>query len=90
MSKRPWKTFKETGLLLLVNQILHTFGWEIVYYFNSKGELKDVCPARVKCRGFSEDTTEQSYLKIAKYMKDNSKILYKEVMDENQRTKRTN
>jgi len=76
--KRTWKEFRETGLLLFINQILHVFGWAIIV-----DEYKNTCyPARVLFRGFEEKKVEESYIKITKYMKENSEQLLKEISDE--------
>jgi hypothetical protein len=31
MTKKEWSEFRSTGLLLFINQILHVFGWAIVF-----------------------------------------------------------
>lgn len=81
VSKRTWDEFRNTGLLLLVNQVLHAFGWAIVIELDEKRtEIINCYPARVKFRGFSEDSTEASYKKIGKYLKDNADEIYKETL----------
>jgi len=78
ITKKDWSEFRSTGLLLFINQILHVFGWAIVFDIDN-GEIKSVYPARVKFRGFDNDRVSKSYQKISKYMKDNASELLDEV-----------
>ena len=78
ITKKTWEEFKSTGLLLIINQILHIFGWAICYQFDEKDKLLYVFPARVKFRGFSSDATTKAYINISKYITKNSKTLLKE------------
>jgi len=82
VSKKSWQQFRSTGLLLFVNQILHIFGWAICYDFDDKNKFKEVYPARVKFRGFSEKSVLKSYLKISNYLSKNIKFLLKEAKDD--------
>lgn len=70
VQKHTWEQFYETGLLLTVNQILHIFGWSIVFELENTaaGEVKSVYPARVKFRGFSESNVVENYIKVSKYV----------------------
>jgi hypothetical protein len=77
VDKKEWNEFRKTGLLLFINQILHVFGWAIVFYYEGD-EVKSVYPARVKFRGFDEKSVGESYQKITDYMKDNVEELKKE------------
>lgn len=43
ITKKSWSEFRETGLLLLVNTILHAFGWAIVFGFESYDKEQDDC-----------------------------------------------
>ena len=70
MKKKTWEEFRETGLVLIINQILHIFGWAIVFVIDD-GKVLEVYPARVKFRGFDNDSTDKSYEKVTKYMKAN-------------------
>jgi len=70
VTKKEWSEFRSTGLLLFINQILHVFGWAIVFDMDGD-EVKSVYPARVKCRGFNNDSVSKSYQKISEYMRDN-------------------
>ncbi len=85
--KKTWNEFRKTGLLLFINQILHVFGWAIVFDFESYDEekedgiIKEVYPARVKFRGFDNDSVSKSYLKISEFMNNNSDDLLKEAKE---------
>jgi len=61
------RDFQNTGLLLLINQILHVFGWAIVIQID--GKKQTMHPARVKFRGFDSNSVTQSYVNISKYIK---------------------
>ena len=74
VTKKEWSEFRSTGLVLIVNQILHIFGWALVFEMEGD-EVKSVYPARVKFRGFSEKDTEEAYKKVSKFMLDNAKEL---------------
>lgn len=84
IDKKTWQEFRDTGLLLIINQFLHIFGWAIVVDYKEydknidSGIVKEVYPARVKFRGFDEKSTEESYIKISKYMNENSEKLLRE------------
>jgi hypothetical protein len=79
ITKMDWEEFRQTGLLLYINQILHIFGWSIVFEFDDETkELKNVYPARVKFRGFDNKSVSKSYEKISKYLKNNIDDLYEE------------
>ena len=81
ITKKTWKEFRETGLVLIINQILHIFGWAICFDFDENGEIKEVFPARVKFRGFEGECVSRSYLNVSKYMKDNADVLLEEAND---------
>lgn len=83
MSPRPWKEFRSTGLVLFVNQLLHVFGWALIFELNKEGgDVVDVYPARVKFRGFGGPAVWESYERITKYLKENIDDLDKEVNNE--------
>ena len=81
VKKKSWSEFHKTGLLLFINQILHVFGWAIVFEVEND-EIKCVYPARTKFRGFETKLVSESYLKISKYMNKNSGELMKESRNE--------
>lgn len=78
VTRKTWDEFRAAGLLLIINQILHVFGWAIVVEYNEQNECVGCYPARVKFRGFDERSTVQAYKDISKYMDDNSEELLKE------------
>ena len=51
VEQKTWEKFRQTGLLLLLNQFLHIFGWAIVLHYNEKQEIEKVYPARVNFVG---------------------------------------
>jgi hypothetical protein len=73
--KITWDEFRETGLLLIINQFLHIFGLAIVVEIGDDGGISTVYPARVSFRGFDEKSTEQAYQRVSKYIADNSDYL---------------
>jgi hypothetical protein len=77
VTKKSWAEFRKTGLLLFINQILHVFGWAIVFEFDGE-EIKEVYPARVKFRGFDHESAGESYINITNYLKENIDELKKE------------
>ena len=74
VTKKDWSEFRSTGLVLFINQILHLFGWALVFEIE-KDEIKNVYPARVKFRGFCENSVKESYKRISQFMLDNAKEL---------------
>lgn len=82
VTKKSWKEFRDTGLLVILNQLLHLFGWAIAYELGEEGEIINVYPARVVFRGFSEEVTAKSYKKVSEYMHKNSKELLEEAEKE--------
>lgn len=79
VNKRSWEEFRNNGLLLFINQILHIFGWAICFEFDENtGDLKEVYPARVRFRGFSSTAVSEAYKNLSKFLRDNSDDLYME------------
>lgn len=74
ITKKAWSEFRKTGLVLIINQILHIFGWAIVFDIEDN-KIKEVYPARVKFRGFDSKSVDRAYKKLSKYMLDNAKTL---------------
>lgn len=79
VTKKSWAEFKNTGLILFINSILHAFGWAIVFETTETGDIASVYPARVKFRGFNGEDTSDAHAKIANYLKDNIDDLVEEV-----------
>lgn len=78
VEEKSWEEFQSTGLLLIVNQLLHIFGWAIVMETKDDGRPPRVYPARVKFRGFSDRSTRNAYRKLTKWTSENIKDLVKE------------
>jgi hypothetical protein len=78
ITKKSWDEFRDAGFLWWINSILHTFGWAIVCNFDDGGYITNAYPARVKFRGFKEQSNANGYKKISKYMNENSEELLKE------------
>ena len=77
VNRISWKEFRDSGMLWWINMILHTFGLAIVFDMEND-EIKDVYPARVKYRGFGEKNNTEGYIRVSKYLDDNSEELLKE------------
>lgn len=75
---KTWEDFRNTGLLLFINSILHAFGWAIVVEFED-GNIVKAFPARTKFRGFDQLSTEESHHKIANYLAENAPNFPKEI-----------
>lgn len=78
VQKKEWSEFRNTGLLLIINQLLHVFGWAIVFEFEGD-KIVNVYPARVKFRGFDEKSTSEAYVKVTEYLKENINQLDEEI-----------
>lgn len=77
IERKTWAEFRKTGLVLILNQLLHIFGWVIVFEIEG-GEIKDCYPARTKFRGFTGAEVDKSYIAISEYMKENADQLLEE------------
>lgn len=80
VEKKSWKEFRESGLFWWINMILHTFGWAIVVEIEGE-EIKSAYPARVKFRGFDEESNTNGYLKVSEYLKENIEQLTNEAKE---------
>lgn len=81
LDKKSWEEFRETGLLVFVNQFLHIFGWAIAVDVNEDGNVTEAFPARTSFRGFSEDINDKAYNKLAKYISEFGNIAVQESED---------
>lgn len=77
IQEKTWQDFRKTGLVLIINQLLHVFGWAIVFDVEND-VITRVYPARVKFRGFAGDLVEKSYRDVSQYLKDNIEELNEE------------
>lgn len=82
LERKSWEEFKDNGFLWWVNSFLHLMGWCIVLDIDDSGKIVDIYPARTKFRGFSGEINSEGYIKISKWMKENSEILLEESKDE--------
>jgi len=80
VKRKTWEEFRSTGLIWLINSILHTFGWSIVLTID-KDKIIDVYPTRVKFRGFSKSINIEGYQKISKYINKEHEDLLKESLE---------
>ena len=78
VNRKTWGDFRETGLVLIINQILHVFGWAIVFEIDDMDFVSAVYPARVKFRGFDNKTVSDSHIKITKFLAENINELNEE------------
>lgn len=81
IERKTWKEFRDLKLLWFVNTILHLFGWAIVVVPDDNGNIRDAYPARVKFRGFSEESNTKGYIGLSEYMKENAEQLLKEAKE---------
>lgn len=80
VTKKTWEEFRESGMLWWINRILHTFGWAIVVDIEDE-KVISAYPARVKFRGFGEGSETLGFIKVSKYLKENSQELLEEAED---------
>ena len=78
IKKKTWDEFRISGLLWLMNSILHLFGWAIVCEIGDGGKVSEVYPARCKFRGFAEECTSKGYIAVSRYLKENIEELLQE------------
>jgi len=82
VQKKTWKEFRDVKMLWFVNRMLHIMGWAIVYDYEEDGNtLKSVYPARVKFRGFDENTETEGFIGISDYLAKNAEELAKEAKE---------
>jgi hypothetical protein len=78
VNKKSWEEFRSSGMLWWINMILHTFGWAIVVNVNEDGSISEAYPARVKYRGFNEESNTKGYINVSKYIKEHADELLEE------------
>ena len=84
IEKKTWSDFRKTGLLLILNQFLHIFGWTIVYEFNEgSSQVKEVYHARTKFRGYNEHLQGKAYKTLTEYLKANAEELNNDIKEDN-------
>lgn len=75
---KNWDDFRSTGLPVFINGLLHIFGWAIVFVVDEDGKCTVAYPARVKYRGWDEQSQEEAHKKLASYLVDNAAQLKEE------------
>jgi len=75
---KSWEEFRATGLLLIINTILHCFGWVIVCNIED-GKVVSVNPARTKYRGFDYADQAEAHTKLAEYLAANAPSFPEEI-----------
>lgn len=78
VEKKTWEEFRNSGLLWFINTTLHLFGWAIVVEVEKDGTITNAYPARVKFRGFGEESNTEGYQNVSKYLLENITELNKE------------
>lgn len=69
--KKSWEQYRQSGLGLFINGILHVFGWALVFETDDAGICTGCYPARVRFRGFDEASVSESHKRIADYLAEN-------------------
>lgn len=73
VTRKTWDDFRASGLLFYINTILHFIGWAIVVEIDTETKLVTNCyPARVKYRGFDENSQDEEHAKVADYLANNA------------------
>jgi len=83
--EESWLDFRNSGMLFLANQLLHVFGWCLVFEApkgKSDSEPTRVFAARTKYRGFSEESTERGYKNLSNYMLRAASAIHEETHEE--------
>jgi hypothetical protein len=79
IERKSWEEFKATKLLWWVNRILHTFGWAIILDIEENGRVIAAYPARVKFRGFSEESETDGFIGLTEHLQETINDLAEEV-----------
>lgn len=73
VTRKTWDDFRASGLLFYINTILHFMGWAIVVEVDTETKIVTNCyPARVKYRGWDEQSQTEEHIKVANYLADNA------------------
>jgi len=78
MVEVDFEDFRKTGLLLLVNQFLHIFGFALVAECDDEKVFCRIYMARVHFRGFDEKSTSNAYVAVSEYMRVEAEKLLEE------------
>jgi hypothetical protein len=81
-TQKTWDDFRATGLLFLINSLLHAIGWCIaVEVDDATGKVSNAYPMRCKFRGFDEQTSKEEHTKIAAYLAETAPNFPTEIQD---------
>ena len=69
IEKMNLEEFRSSGMLWLVNMILHVFGMCLVIDYEDSKAMR-MYPARCKFRGFDEASNDLGYLHVSQWMKE--------------------
>lgn len=75
---KTWQEFRDSKLLWWVNRTLHLFGWAIVCEVEND-RILSVYPAKVKFRGFSEESEADGFTGLTEYLEMNIKNIKDEM-----------
>lgn len=82
MIKSTWDSFRDSGLLWMINTTLHVFGWAIATEYDEDGNCTGASPYKTKFRGFSEQINDEGYKKVTRHMRSNLKRLIETVEED--------
>lgn len=78
---RSWDNFRESGMLFFINTLLHFVGWSIVVELE-EGKVVKAYPARVKFRGFDDESQTKGHRMVARWLAIHGATLLREAKDE--------
>ncbi len=82
VTRSTWDEFRNSKMLWFANRLLHVFGWAIVVDVDADGAVTGAYPARVRFRGFGNESEEKGFIGITEYMVENAEQLLQEAKDE--------
>ena len=69
-NKEAWIKFKDSGLLWLINGLLHNFGYVIAYEYDVADDLIDVRPMKADYTGFTRQVQQEGHWALSEYLND--------------------
>ena len=66
--REAWEKFRSSGLLWLVNGLLHNFGYVIAYRYDTDDNLTAVYPMKVNHSSFTESLNREGQVNLSKYL----------------------
>ncbi len=67
-SAESWETFRQTGMLWMVNRTLHIFGWSIVVEYDDNDKPLRAYPAQTEWKGFPRNVDDANYDRIDNWL----------------------